>query len=175
MAPAAMPRQRHDKLRTRSNTALDAHATSQCGADLLDDPQTNAKPAALVSLTHAHEALEDTLLICCQNAQAMVEHAQARQPRVPVQMDLDLGARSVADRIGDQVADDLLEPQAVPMPKHWLLQPQTQRTARGAQLALVGARHFARDLCEVHLFDLELQASHSDARRVQHAVEHLEE
>ena len=114
----AVYRQNHGEHRTPVQRAHDFHPATVRFHDGLDQTQPQTVTARGPAVVAAIEAVPDARQIVRGNAHALVAHPQPDLTArfvLPARFDADLAARSaVLEGVVEQVADDLLEPDAIP-------------------------------------------------------------
>src|SRR5688572_29288332 len=89
-----------------------------CFDELSRDPQTEAKATEIPDGDRAFEPPEEPRLVRSRDADASILHHESRVALMGVDADIDRLSRTVLDRVGEQVGDDVFDPEDVPGPVH---------------------------------------------------------
>src|SRR5262245_17161787 len=102
--------------------------------DLAHDPQPEAEAPEVLRRDRALEAIEDPRLVFGGDAGAVIEDREARRCRQRRDPDLDRAPLAVLAGVGEQVDDELLELQAIPIAPGRRGRVDDDRTPRALEL-----------------------------------------
>src|SRR5262249_52879372 len=118
----------------------------------------------------ALEALEDPSLIVARDTNALILHLQLDLRFAPLDADPDRLIRSVLDGVGDQVEQELLGPEAIPLSSHTGTFDQRDGATGLHQLRAQLSEHLLHQI--VHIADLALNTEPTcvDERNVEKLI-----
>ncbi len=137
---------------------------------LLGDVQAQAQARRAQAVADAHELFEHASAIVRRDAHALVADADRGGPGQLAQLDADRLAVAIAQRVRQQVDDDLLEAELVPLADQ-VDAIGLQRDRHVAALALHLADHALEHRGEIALAAPDRQLAVLDLRDVEHVVD----
>src|SRR5690606_32417377 len=149
--------------------ALDPDRAAHRLHQLADDPQPQAEAPEVAHVHRPLEALEDAALVAGRNADSPVHDADTRGLRIRGELHRHRLTCPEFDGVGEQVADHLIDTQAIPLTDHGPLAAEAQRDPLLAGVLLAALDDVANHLGEVDRLRLEHQAPPRDAGDVEQA------